>query len=166
VLRIRNSKSEDGIRSIALPSSLAEEFWQQRRRSAFQGDDERVFCHPERGLAYRGETFKAALEQAFATAGLEWPQGFRRCHDLRVTAITSDAIAGAHPIALTSKSGHANMSSAKPYLKLAGVVFREEAEAQERRLLGQPSTEPSTRLTRPERTLEDPSGVDTPVLIG
>jgi hypothetical protein len=100
-----------------------------------------VFCHPERGSVYRGEEFKAAFVAAFAKAGIEWPEGFRRCHDLRVTAITSDAIAGAHPMALTAKSGHANMSSAKPYLKLAGVVFRDEAEAQARRLLGQPSTE-------------------------
>ena len=46
------------------------------------------------------------------------------------------------------------MSSAKPYLKLAGVVFRAEAEAeaQARRLLGQPSTESSTRPSAPEPT--------------
>jgi hypothetical protein len=104
---------------------------------------------------YKGETFKGALEAAFAKAGIEWPKGFRRCHDLRVTAITSDAIAGAHPIALTAKSGHANMSSAKPYLKLAGVVFRSEAEAQARRLLGQPSTESSTPLSAPQPTSDE-----------
>jgi hypothetical protein len=40
---------------------------------AFQGDDERVFCHPQTGGTYKGETFKAALERAFAAAGLEWP---------------------------------------------------------------------------------------------
>ena len=38
-----------GMRSIALSPRLAEELWQHRRRSAFQGDDELVFCHPERG---------------------------------------------------------------------------------------------------------------------
>jgi hypothetical protein len=47
------------------------------------------------------------------------------------------------------------MSSAKPYLKLAGVVFRDEAEAQARRLLGQPSTESSTRLSEPEPTSDE-----------
>ena len=114
----------------------------------------------ERGSVYRGEVFKAALVRAFARAGLEWPQGFRRCHDLRVTAITSDAIAGAHPIALRAKSGHANMSSAEPYLKLAGVVFRAEAEAQARRLLGQPSTESSTRLSEPEPTSDEAASLN------
>ena len=49
ILRVRDSKSEDGIRSIALSKTLAEELWQHRRRSNFQGDDEYVFCHPERG---------------------------------------------------------------------------------------------------------------------
>jgi hypothetical protein len=44
------------------------------------------------------------------------------------------------------------MSSAKPYLKLAGVVFRDEADAQARRLLGQPSTESSTRPSAPQPT--------------
>ena len=42
VLRVRDSKSERGIRSIALSSTLAEMLWQHRRRSAFQGDDELV----------------------------------------------------------------------------------------------------------------------------
>jgi hypothetical protein len=49
-----------------------------------------VFCHLERGSVYRGKEFKAAFVAAFAKAGIEWPEGFRRCHDLRVTAITSD----------------------------------------------------------------------------
>jgi integrase len=40
VLRVRDSKTEEGIRSIALPASLAEELWQQRRRSPYPGDDE------------------------------------------------------------------------------------------------------------------------------
>src|SRR5438067_2903710 len=43
-LRVRDSKSEDGIRSIALSPGLAEELWQHRRASAFQGDDEYVFA--------------------------------------------------------------------------------------------------------------------------
>ena len=35
-----------------------------------------------------------------------------------------------------TKAGHANMATTKRYLRLAGVVFTEEAEALERRLLG------------------------------
>ncbi len=60
----------------------------------------------------------------------------RPFHDLRHTAITNDAAAGSSPIAVMSKAGHASMSTTKRYLHLAGVVFRDEAEALERRLLG------------------------------
>ena len=67
---------------------------------------------------------------------MEWPEKMRPCHDLRVTSITNDAIAGANPVALMAKAGHANMATTKRYLRLAGVVFQEEAEALERRLLG------------------------------
>jgi hypothetical protein len=71
------------------------------------------------------------------------------------------AIAGANPIALMTKAGHANMSTTRRYLRLAGTVFPDEAAALEARILGvtrpahigdgdieQPirSTEISTRL--------------------
>ena len=151
VLRVRDSKTEDGIRSIALTPTLAEALWQRRRRSAFQGDDELVFCHPERGTVYRAETFKEALTEALAAAKVDKrPRPF---HDLRHTAITNDAAAGSSPIAVMTKAGHANMATTKRYMHLAGVVFRDEAAALERRL--GLSTEPSTDLSAPERTSAD-----------
>jgi integrase len=152
VLRVCKSKSEEGIRSIALTKTLAEELWQQRRRSNFQGDDELVFCHPARGTIYRAETFKEALTAALKAAGVDkQPRPF---HDLRHTAITNDAAAGSSPIAVMAKAGHANMTTTKRYLHLAGVVFRDEADALERRLLGL-STEASTDFRAPERTEAD-----------
>ena len=69
VPRVRDSKSEEGIRSIAIPTRLQEELWQHRRRSSFQGEDERVFCHPERGTVYRAETFEEALRAALPASG-------------------------------------------------------------------------------------------------
>ena len=72
---------------------------------------------------YRYEAFSAALRAGYGKAGLEWPDGLRPCHDLRVTSITNDALAGAHPVALMTKAGHANMATTKRYLKLAGAVF-------------------------------------------
>jgi integrase len=146
VLRVRDSKSEDGRRSIALSPTLAEELWQHRRRSGFQGDDELVFCHPERGTTYNADHFKEALTAALTAAGVEKrPRAF---HDLRHTAITNDAAAGSSAIAVMTKAGHASMSTTKRYLHLAGVVFADEAAALERRL--GLSTEPSTRLSEPE----------------
>jgi integrase len=136
VLRVRDSKSEDGIRSIALSRTLAEELWQHRHRSSFQGEDERVFCHPQQGTVYRAETFEEALSAALGAAGVEGR--VRAFHDLRHTAITNDAAAGANPVALMTKAGHADMKTTRTYLHLAGVVFRDEAERLEQRLLGVP----------------------------
>ena len=61
VLRVRDSKSEDGIRSIALTKRLSDELRAHRGRTAFRGDDEYVFCHPERGTPYSPKTFDGAL---------------------------------------------------------------------------------------------------------
>jgi hypothetical protein len=45
------------------------------------------------------------------------------------------AAAGEQPIALMARAGHSSMATTKGYLHLAGVVFRDEADALERRLL-------------------------------
>ena len=60
-LRVRDSKSEDGRRSIAIRATLVEALWQHRRTSAYGGDGDLVFCHPEKGTAYAYETFRAAF---------------------------------------------------------------------------------------------------------
>jgi hypothetical protein len=77
----------------------------------------------------------------------------RPFHDPRHTAITNDAAAGSSPIAVMTKAGRANMTTTKRYLHLAGVVFRNQADALERRL--GLSTEVSTQPTAPESTLDD-----------
>jgi integrase len=134
VLRVRDSKSEDGIRSIAVSKMLAESLWQHRRRTRFQGDDEFVFCHPERGTCYDATSFREALNAALTAAGVEGR--VRPFHDLRHTAITNDAAAGANPVALMTKAGHADMKTTRIYMHMAGVVFRGEADRLEARLLG------------------------------
>ena len=135
-LRVVDSKTETGQRSIALSRRLAAELHLHRQRSTYNRDGDRVFCHPERGTVYRFETFSKALRAAYMSARLEWPERMRACHDLRVTSITNDAIAGANPVALMTKAGHSNMATTKRYLRLAGVVFEQEAAALEDRLLG------------------------------
>ena len=60
----------------------------------------------------------------------------RPFHDLPHTSLTNDAAAGSSPFAVMAKAGHADMRTTKRYLHLAGVVFRDEAAALERRLLG------------------------------
>jgi integrase len=148
-LRVEDSKTETGERSIAIGKQLAEELWQHRRRSRFQGEDERVFCHPEVGGEYRGDTFGEDLRRAFKAAGIPFPDDFRRCHDLRVTAGTNDVIAGMSPAKLQAKLGHTNFRVTQRYVNLAGVVFADEAEALELRLFG---VEGSTDPSEPENT--------------
>jgi integrase len=156
VLRVRDSKTEEGVRSIAFSRTLADVLTAHLGRSPFRGADELVFCDPERGTVYRAETFKEALTAALAAAGVEkQPRAF---HDLRHTAITNDAAAGSSPIAVMTKAGHANMATTKRYLHLAGVVFRDEADALERRL--GLSTEPSTRPSAPQPTSQDAASLN------
>jgi integrase len=146
-LRVVDSKTETGERSVAIPPSLAEELWQHRRSSPYRADTDRVFCDPERGTVYRYETFSEALRRAYKAAGLAFPEGMRCMHDLRVTSITNDAIAGANPIALMTKAGHANMATTRRYLRLAGTVFHDEAARLEQRILGASAVESSTDLS-------------------
>jgi integrase len=89
----------------------------------------------------------------FAKAGVT---GYVRAfHDLRHTAITNDAAAGANPVALMTKAGHSSMATTRTYLHLAGTVFRDEANALESRMLG---TRISTHASEPETTREQLSG--------
>ena len=90
---------------------------------------------------------------------MTYPEGMRPFHDLRVTSITNDAIAGANPIALMTKAGHASMAMTRRYLRLAGTMFREEPAAPEARVLGGGLLpEPSTRLSESKLTSPDLRG--------
>jgi integrase len=153
VLRVVASKSEAGERSIAIPSRLRDELTAHYRRTLFKGDQELVFCHPERGTVYRAETFAPALTAALTAAGVD--AKLRAFHDLRHASLTNGAAAGESPIALMTRAGHTNMSTTQRYLHLAGTVFRDEADRLEQRLLGGQAVEGSTDLSEPETTLDD-----------
>jgi integrase len=112
VLRVRESKSEAGERSIALSPALRDVLTDQYRRTAFSGDDEFVFCHSERGSAYRPEWFREALTAALTAAGVE-VGGLRPHHDPRHCSLTKGAAAGESPIALMTRAGHSNMATTK-----------------------------------------------------
>ncbi len=105
---------------------LAGELFGHRARSRFQGDDERVFCHLEKGSPLDGkryaETFRAALVKAGITDYV------RPFHDRRHTAITNDAAAGHSGLDVMKRAGHSDFRVTQQYLDLAGVDFAEEAE--------------------------------------
>lgn len=147
LLRVERSKSKAGERSIALSASLMEALWQWRRATSYAGDDELVFVE-EGGRPVSVARWSETFETALAEAGIT--EKVRPFHDLRPPALTNAAAAGASPIGLMTSAGHSNMGTTKRYLQLAGVVFRDEAEALERRLGAVPQL--STGLSEPEES--------------
>jgi integrase len=119
-------KSSTSRRTLVLDDFLSGELFDHRARSRFQGDDERVFCHAEKGSALDhkryAETFRAALVKAGITDYV------RPFHDGRHSAITNDAAAGNSGLAVMKRAGHSDFRVTQQYLDLAGVDFAEEAE--------------------------------------
>jgi integrase len=118
--------------------------FQHRARTAFSGDDERVFCHPQTGglLGHKryAETLKLALKKA------KVDREMRPFHDGRHSSITNAAAAGTLPTALMDRAGHADFATTQAYIDLAGETFREEAERLERRLaVREPVQNPGTK---------------------
>jgi integrase len=124
------------------------------QRTPFKGDDERVFTRPQSSPHSVFNHYRDSLERAFSKAGLEWPEGFRSCHDLRVTGATNELLAGASKETLMVKLGHADFRTTQRYVNLAGVVFAEEAAALEARMNGG-AVESSTNPVYPERTSDE-----------
>ena len=153
--RVQAWKSEEGERSIALAPALAEALWQQRRRSASNGDDEYVFCHPERGSKigpeWYADDFRAALKAASITDYV------RPFHDARHGALTNMAATGASSVALMSTAGHRSMATTNTYLHLAGVVFRDEAQALADRYKVVPTSDDLSRSEITENALSKPN---------
>jgi site-specific recombinase XerD len=125
-------KSERAERTIALGRKLAEALFEHRRRSAFQGDDERVFCHPQTGGVLNHKLYAETLKLALAKAKIE--RRMRPFHDGRHSSITNSAAAGTSPAALQARAGHADFATTSIYIDLAGETFREEADRLEDRL--------------------------------
>lgn len=126
-LRVEESKSEEGERLIALPRSLVDELVAHFAASSYRSDDDFVFCHPKKGSKLETTWYHEQFQDALEAAGVEGH--VRSFHDMRHTAITNLAATGASPIAVMATAGHRSMQTTKGYLHLAGVVFREDANA-------------------------------------
>jgi integrase len=143
ILRVRSTwvrgaedtpKSEAGERTISLGPDTADEFFLHRDRSSFKGDDERVFCHPEKGTPLDHKRYAVTLKAALAKAKVE--RAMRPFHDGRHSSITNSAAAGLSPAALMARAGHSDFKTTQVYIDLAGETFRAEAELLEQRLFG------------------------------
>ena len=64
-------KSRRGSRSIPLADRLARELEHHSQRSAYQADDDLVFCHPETGNPYDTSKMGSRFETAMKRAGME-----------------------------------------------------------------------------------------------
>lgn len=138
-LRVVESKSEEGERLVAFPPTLARELADHFAGSRYRADGDYVFAHPGRGTPLEtSRWYPARFREALALAGIT--DYVRPHHDMRHTALTNLAATGASPIAVMATAGHRSMSTTNRYLHLAGVVFRDDAAALERRLLGKGTT--------------------------
>ena len=153
MLRVRESKSEEGERSIALSPTLAEALWQHRRSSVFKGDDEAVFGHPKRGSKFEHEWYADEFRAALNAAGIS--DYVRPFHDARHASLTNGAAAGERPLELMARAGHRSMATTNQYVHLAGVTFPEAALALEGRLLGGRTFYPPERIS-PDLTARNP----------
>jgi integrase len=137
--RAETPKSAASTRTIAIGPLIADVLFEHRGRSRFDADEDRVFCHLETGgpLDHKGytEIFRAALVKAEITDEV------RPFHDGRHTSITNAAAAGVAPDALQARAGYADLGTTQRYIDLAGVLFRDEAEAAEARMFGPSSTD-------------------------
>jgi len=75
----------------------------------FQGDDERVFCHPRTGGVLDDRRYAKTLRLAPARA--EITDYVRPFHDGRHTSLTNAAAAGMSPAALMARAGHSDFKT-------------------------------------------------------
>lgn len=134
VLRIEESKTDEGIRSVAMSPMVCEALIDHLGRSNFTGDAELVFGHPEKGTPLDPKVYAADFRKALKAAGIT--DYVRPFHDARHGSLTNGAAQGESPIELMTRAGHKSMSTTKRYLHLAGTTFPDAVAALEARMLG------------------------------
>lgn len=126
-------KSRASRRTIELGPRTSELLAAHWKGSAFSGEDELVFCHPEIGTPLDpSKLARVYLRPALRRAGVTKP--FRAFHDLRHTALTHEAAAG-NPMAYVQlKAGHSQSQITERYIHAAQVLFPGAAAKGEERM--------------------------------
>jgi integrase len=140
-LRVEDSKTPTGERSVAIPPVLLAGIEEHFQRTHYRHENDYVFCHAEKGTRWYSDSFHDKVKPALKEAGIEGR--FRPAHDLRVTSLTTGVLANENPAKLMARAGHRSFATTKRYIDLAGQVFPEEAEALASLLLGTPAAESS-----------------------
>ncbi len=120
--RFTTPKSRSSRRLIELGPRTGELLGKHWRQSAFQAEEDLVFCHPHKGTPLDpGRLARVYLKRALEQAGIEGR--FRPFHDLRHTALTHEAAAG-NPMAYVQlKAGHSQSAITERYIHAAQVLF-------------------------------------------
>jgi integrase len=131
--RFTTPKSRSSRRLLELGPRTTELLAERWRQSAFQGDDELVFCHPNKGTPLDPSRLaRYYLRPALRRACITKP--FRPFHDLRHTALTHEAAAG-NPMAYVQlKAGHSQSAITERYIHAAQVLFPGAAARAEARM--------------------------------
>lgn len=131
--RFTTPKSRSSRRLIELGPRTRELLAEHWGQTDFKGDDELVFCHPEKGTPLDpARLTRKHLRPALKGAGIKKP--FRPFHDLRHTALTHEAAAG-NPMAYVQlKAGHSQSSITERYVHASQVFFPGAAAIGENRM--------------------------------
>ena len=127
-------KSRRSSRAVPLPDRVATELERHFQRSAYQRDDDAVFCHPHTGQPYDASKLRKRFYDAMADAGMK-----ERCgtggitfHSLRHTFGTRIAAVGVPMRTLQEWMGHRDYTTTLIYADFApdqsgGAAYAERA---------------------------------------
>jgi integrase len=113
--RFGTPKSKRSSRSVPMTDRVAGELERHFRRSAYQGEEDLVFCHPETGNPLDASKIRKRFGAALARAGIR-PVRF---HDLRHTFGTHCAASGVPLRTLQEWMGHKDAKTTQIYADYA-----------------------------------------------
>jgi integrase len=108
-------KSRRGSRAVPLADQVAGELDRHHRRSAYTGDEDLVFAHPETGAVLDHSALVRRFKKALRGGGVRTV----RFHDLRHTFGTRMAAEGVPPSRLQEWMGHRDLKTTLIYVDYA-----------------------------------------------
>src|SRR6266508_879465 len=134
---VSTPKSEMSNRWIALDPMVADELFEHRAWSAFDGEDELALPNCRTGKPFDVSVYSILFKRALVRAdiGVD-PAAFRPFHGMRRTSVTNAAAAAMQPHELQKRSGHSSFAVTQDYIDLGKKCSREEAAKAGARMWG------------------------------
>lgn len=148
-------KSKRGSRSVPMADRVGTALETQFQSSAYQGDDDLVFCHPESGNVLDHSQLVRRFKKALKAAGVR-PVRF---NDLRHTFGTRMAASGVPLRTLQEWMGHRDIKTTQIYADYQ-PDDRRESELVEQAFSRGPNSGPN--LSKTARTEPTPHGLNKP----